>query len=444
MAVPPIRYAHNGDVSLAYQVVGDGPLDLVAVTGFVGHLELWWEEPALARYWDRLASFSRLILWDKREQGLSDRLGRPPTLEQGMDDLRAVLDAAGSERAALVGFSEGGPLSILFAATHPARTRALVLWGTYARITRAPDYPIGIPDEDFRAFLDSTVAAWGGPAGIELFAPSMAGDPRFVAWWTRLLRSGTSPRGARDLVEMYAEIDVRHALPAVSAPTLVLHRSNDALVPAAWGRSMAEQIADASYIELPGRDHLAAVGDPDSVLDEIEEFLTGTRPVHEPARMLSTVMFTDIVGSTERATELGDRRWGDLLEAHDGLVRRRLERFEGREVKTTGDGFLATFDGPARGIKCAREVVAGARELGIEVRAGLHTGECELKGDDVGGIAVHIGARVGALAGAGQVLVSGTVKDLVVGSGIEFDDRGSHSLKGVPGDWRLYAVAGSG
>lgn len=444
MAAPPIRYAHNGDVSLAYQVVGDGPLDLVAVTGFVGHLELWWEEPALARFWDRLASFSRLILWDKREQGLSDRLGRPPTLEQGMDDLRVVLDAAGSERAALVGFSEGGPLSILFAATHPARTRALVLWGTYARVTRAPDYPGGVPAEDFRAFLDSTVAAWGGPAGIELFAPSMAGDRRFVAWWTRLLRSGTSPRGARDLMEMYAEIDVRHALPAVSAPTLVLHRSDDALVPAAWGRSMAEQIADASYTELPGRDHLAAVGDPDSVLDEIEEFLTGTRPVHEPARMLSTVMFTDIVGSTERATELGDRRWGDLLEAHDGLVRRRLERFEGREVKTTGDGFLATFDGPARGIKCAREVVAGARELGIEVRAGLHTGECELKGDDVGGIAVHIGARVGALAGAGQVLVSGTVKDLVVGSGIEFDDRGSHSLKGVPGDWRLYAVAGSG
>jgi class 3 adenylate cyclase len=444
VAVPPIRYAQNGDVSLAYQVVGDGPIDLVAVTGFVGHLELWWEEPALTRFWDRLASFSRLILWDKREQGLSDRLGRPPTLEQGMDDLRAVLDAAGSERTALVGFSEGGPMSILFAATHPARTRALVLWGTYARITRAPDYPGGVALEDFRTFLDSTIAAWGGPAGIELFAPSMAGDRRFADWWTRLLRSGTSPRGARDLMEMYAELDVRHALPAVSAPTLVLHRSDDPLVPPAWARLMAEQIADASYTELPGRDHLAAVGDPDSVLDEIEEFLTGTRPVHEPARMLSTVLFTDIAGSTERATELGDRRWGDLLGAHDGLVRRQLERFEGREVKTTGDGFLATFDGPARGIKCAREVVAGARELGIEVRAGLHTGECEVKDDDVGGIAVHIGARVGALAGPGQVLVSGTVKDLVVGSGIEFDDRGSHSLRGVPGEWRLYAVAGSG
>jgi class 3 adenylate cyclase len=444
VAVPPIRYAQNGDVSLAYQVVGDGPLDLVAVTGFVGHLELWWEEPAFVRFWERLASFSRLILWDKREQGLSDRLGSPPTLEQGMDDLRAVLDAAASERAALVGFSEGGPLSILFAATHPARTRALVLWGTYARITRAPDYPDGVPAEAFRAFLDATIAAWGGPAGIEMFAPSMAREPRFAAWWTRLLRSGTSPRGARALMEMYAELDVRHALPAVSAPTLVLQRSDDRLVPPAWSRLMAAQIADASYVELPGRDHLAAVGDPDPVLDEIEEFLTGRRPLPEPDRLLSTVLFTDIVGSTERATELGDRRWGELLETHDGLVRRQLERFEGREVKTMGDGFLATFDGPARGIKCAREVVAGARELGLEVRAGLHTGECEVKGDDLGGIAVHIGARVGALAGAGQVLVSGTVKDLVVGSGIEFDDRGSHSLKGVPGEWRLYAVAASG
>jgi class 3 adenylate cyclase len=272
----------------------------------------------------------------------------------------------------------------------------------------------------------------------------MAREPRFAAWWTRLLRSGTSPRGARALMEMYAELDVRHALPAVSAPTLVLQRSDDRLVPPAWSRLMAAQIADASYVELPGRDHLAAVGDPDPVLDEIEEFLTGRRPLPEPDRLLSTVLFTDIVGSTERATELGDRRWGELLETHDGLVRRQLERFEGREVKTMGDGFLATFDGPARGIKCAREVVAGARELGLEVRAGLHTGECEVKGDDLGGIAVHIGARVGALAGAGQVLVSGTVKDLVVGSGIEFDDRGSHSLKGVPGEWRLYAVADSG
>jgi class 3 adenylate cyclase len=436
-----IRYARNGDVSLAYQVTGDGPMDLVFVSGFVSHQEILWEEPGSARIAGRLASFSRFIRYDKREQGLSDRLGRPPTLEESMDDLRAVMDAAGSDRAALFGISEGGPMCELFAATHPERVSALALYGAFPRLLEADDYAIGLPQEVLDGLREVMVADWGGPVAIDLFAPSMAGDERFRAWWSRLLRSGTSPSGARALLELYGEIDTRLVLHGIQAPTLVVQRAGDLAVPAFMGAHLAALIPGARYVELPGDDHLLNAGDYDAVLDEVEEFLTGARPAREPDRVLATVMFTDIVSSTERAASIGDRRWRDLIETHDRLVRRQLERHRGRAVKSLGDGVLATFDGPARAIGCARAIREGVRELGVEIRAGLHTGECDVIGDDVGGLAVNIGARVGAVAAPGEVLVSSTVKDLVVGSGFRFDDRGTHDLKGVPGEWRLFAVA---
>jgi class 3 adenylate cyclase len=437
-----IRYARNGDVSLAYQVTGEGPLDLVFVSGFVSHQEIMWEEPGAARMAERLASFSRLIRYDKRDQGLSDRLGRPPTLEESMDDLRAVMDAAGSERAALFGVSEGGPMSQLFAATHPERVSALALYGTFARLLEADDYEIGVPREVLDSLREVLIADWGGPAAIHLFAPSMAEDERFRTWWARLLRSGTSPKGATALLELYSEIDTRQVLGSIGVPTLVLHRADDIAVPLTMSAYLAERIPGARYVELEGVDHVASAGDEETLLDEVEEFLTGVRREREPDRVLATVMFTDIVSSTERAAQLGDRRWRDLLQTHDALVRRQLDRHRGRAVKTLGDGFLATFDGPARAIRCAQAIQQGVRDLGVEIRAGLHTGECEVIGDDVGGLAVNIGARVGAKAEPGEVLVSSTVTDLVVGSGLEFRERGTHELKGVPGQWRLYAVAG--
>ena len=441
MALPEIRYARNGDVSIAYQVVGDGPIDLVYVTGFVSHLEVVWESPLIRAFFDRLAAFSRVILWDKREQGLSDRLGQPPTLEQGMDDLRAVMDAAGSRGAALLGISEGGPMSILFAASFPERVSHLILYGTYARITRTDDYPVGVRRERMEQWLEDMVSRWGGPAGIELFAPSAAADPEFVSWWMHLLRSGTSPGAALELMKMYLDIDVRPALAAITAPTLILHRTDDRLAPVAWGRALAAMIPRARYVELPGEDHLGLVGDQDAILDQVEEFMTGTRREREPERVLATVLFTDIVDSTARAAALGDHDWRRVLERHDELVRRELGRFRGREIKHTGDGFLVSFDGPGRAVECAAAITDGVRRLGLEVRAGVHTGECELRGDDIAGMAVHIGARVGATAGPGEVLVSNTVKDLVIGSGLQFTERGSEQLKGVPGEWRLYALA---
>ncbi len=438
--IPEVRYAHNGEVSIAYQVVGDGPLDLTFVTGFVGHLELFWEAPQVRRFFERLASFSRLILWDKREQGLSDRLGQPPTLEHAMDDLGAVLDAVGSERTALFGVSEGGPLSILYAASFPHRVSHLVLYGTYARLTRSDDYPVGVPRDLFERWVETTASGWGGPVGLELFAPSVAGDEEAQAWWSRLLRSGTSPRAAADLMGMYAQIDVRPALPAINAPTLILHRSGDRLIPPGHARALAEAIPSARHAELEGSDHLAFTGDPEAVLDEVEEFITGERRKREPDRVLATVLFTDIVSSTERAAAAGDRDWRRILERHDELVRSELRRFQGREVKQTGDGFLAAFDGPARAVQCAASINERIRPLGIEVRAGVHTGECELRDGDIAGMAVHIGARVGARAESGEVLVSSTVKDLVVGSGLRFQERGVAELKGVPGQWSLYAL----
>jgi class 3 adenylate cyclase len=434
------RYARSGDIDIAYRVLGDGPLDLVWVTGFVGHLEAVMEQRDARRFFERLASFSRLIMFDKRGMGMSDRPPGPPTLEQGMDDVRAVMDHAGSERASIVGVSEGGPMAMLFAATHPDRVSSLVLYGTYARILEGDGYEIGIPEEVLDGLLEVIREDWGGPVAIDLFAPSVADDADYREWWASFLRQGTTPRGAQDLIGMYKQIDLRHVLPAIAVPTLVLHRTGDLVAHADSGRYIAKHIPGARFIELPGDDHLPIVGDVDSIADEIEEFLTGERHARDVDRVLATVMFTDIVGSTESAARLGDRHWGDLVARHDALVRRQLERYRGRPVKTLGDGFLATFDGPARGIRCAQEIAQSVRALGIEIRAGLHTGECELVGDDVAGMAINIGARVSSLAGPGEVLVSGTVKDLVFGSGIGFVDRGEHRLKGVPGDWRLYAV----
>jgi class 3 adenylate cyclase len=439
---PKTRYAKSGDVSIAYQVVGDGPVDLVFVPGFVSHLELAWEEELFARPLRRMASFARLILFDKREQGLSDRIGRPPTLEESMEDVRAVLDAVGCERAALFGISEGGPMSILLAATHPERVSHLALYGTYARLTRTPDFPHGMPETYLEDWERTLTGGWQEAPGMQVLAPSLVGDAEAERSWGRFVRAGTSPRGAVSLLALYRDMDVREVLPLVSQPTLVLQRSGDDAVRPGQGRYLADHIAGARYVELPGIDHAFYVGDTDTLLDEVEEFVTGERPGPRPDRVLSTVMFTDIVGSTERAAELGDRRWHELLDRHDELVRHQIERNHGHAVKTTGDGVLATFSGPARGIDAARGIAAEVRRLGIEVRAGLHTGELELRGDDVGGMAVNIGARVMAEAGAGEVLVSGTVKDLVVGSGIDFDDRGSAELKGVPGEWHLFAVAG--
>ena len=438
---PDIHYTQTEDgVNVAYAVVGEGPLDLLSIPGFVSHMEVLWEAPNAERYFGRLASFARLIMFDKRGQGLSDRPPTPPTLEQSVADARAVLDAVGSERAAVYAVSEGGPTSALLAATHPERVSALAMYGTWMRMLAAPDYPHGVAPEQFEAFLAVVKRDWGGPVALGLWAPSIKDDPAVQRWWAKLLRTGTSPSGAEALLRLYTQIDVRAVLPTITAPTLVLHRTGDLMVPMEWARVVAEGIPNARLIELPGKDHVP-IYDPDQIIDEVEEFLTGHRTEREPDRMLATVMFTDIVDSTKRAAALGDRGWRELLERHDALMRRELERHRGRAVKTMGDGFLATFDGPARGIRCATSAREAMQELGIEIRAGLHTGEVEVIGDDIGGIAVNIGARVGAAAGPGEVLVSRTVTDLVAGSGIDFSDRGVHALKGVPGEWQLYAVA---
>jgi class 3 adenylate cyclase len=437
---PDIRYAQSGGVSIAFQVVGDGPRDLVFVPGWVSNIEVYWEDPALARFLTRLGSFSRLILFDKRGTGLSDRVTDMPSLEVRMDDVRAVMDSVGSERAALFGASEGGPMCALFSATYPQRTSALIMHGSYPRRTRAPGYPWGLSEEDSRAWIDRMRRDWGGPVGLDERAPSMAGDNRFRQWWARMLRMSASPAAVSALATMNAEIDIRHILPAIRVPTLILHSVHDRAIDVGGSLYMAEQIPGAKLVQLAGPDHLVWLSDADAILGEIEEFTTGVRRSAEPDRVLATVLFTDIVGSTEKAVALGDRRWRDLLDNHQGVVRRNLDRFRGREVNTTGDGFLAAFDGPARSVRCACAIAEETRPLGIEIRAGLHTGECEVMGDDYGGIAVHIGARVAALAGPGEVLVSSTVKDLVSGSGLRFRDFGSRSLKGVPGEWRIFAV----
>ena len=437
------KYARSGDVHIAYQVVGEGPLDLVYVPGWVSHVELAWEEPTLARFLGRLASFSRLITFDKRGTGLSDRVSddKLPTLEERMDDLRAVMDAVGSERAAVFGVSEGGNLCALFAATYPERTTALVMFGAFAKRIWSPDYPWAPTPEQRQEEHRLVEREWGNLMDLAHYVPSKIGDEGFASRLATYLRRAASPGAAVALLRMNTQIDIRGVLPTIRVPTLVIHRTGDRDVNVEEGRWLAEQVPRARFVELPGDDHFPWVGDQDVILDEIQEFLTGVRPAPEVDRVLTTVLFTDIVGSTEWAARLGDRAWKELLERHHSLVRTELARFRGREVDTAGDGFFSTFDGPARAIRCACSIRDGLRQLGIEIRAGLHTGEVELTGDRVRGIAVHIGARVAAAAQPSEVLVSSTVKDLVAGSGIRFADRGAHVLKGIPGEWHLFAAA---
>ncbi len=438
---PRTRYALSGDAHIAYQVFGEGDLDLVFVPGFVSNIEHYWEMPQVPEVLERLGSFARVVIFDKRGTGLSDPVSGPPPLEQRMDDMQAVMDAAGVERAALYGISEGGPASVLFAATYPERTSALVLYGSTPRFRTDSDISWGATDEQIESVLADVSSRWGEGALLEAFAPSAAGDPQMEEVWGRFQRAGASPAMATAVMAALFEIDVRDILPTIRVPTLILHRTGDLIAPVEGARLMAERIPDARIAEFEGDDHVPFTGDFGPVLDQMEEFLTGSRQSRPLDRVLATVMFTDIVDSTRRAADAGDRRWGELINRHDELTRRQLERFRGREVKTLGDGFLATFDGPARAIECACAIRDGVGPLGLDVRAGLHTGECELGGDDVRGMAVNIGARVGALADANEVLVSSTVKDLVVGADLEFVDRGEHDLKGVPGTWRLFAAA---
>ena len=435
--LPVTRYAKSGDVHIAYQVFGSGPVDLVVAPGFVSHIEHYWEEPDLTRWLLRLGGFARVVIFDKRGTGLSDRVGELPGLDQRMDDVRAVMDAVGIERAALLGISEGASLAMLFAATHPEPCQALVLYGAFARF--ASWFPT---KEGFQAFLDYIDRDWGSAASAAKFAPSRQSDAAFQQWWGRFERLGASPSAAIALMRMNSEIDVTDILPSIHVPTLVIHRTQDAVVNVEGGRFLAERIPDARYVELPGIDHLVYIGDnTPKIADLIEEFLTGSRVVVEADRVLATVLFTDIVGSTTRAEQLGDQRWRNLLDAHHAAVRRELARFRGNEVKSLGDGFLATFDGPARSIRCASAITEAVRPLGIEVRIGLHTGEVELSEDDVRGIAVHVASRVASLASPSEVLVSRTVKDLVAGSGIQFGERGRHLLHGLQEPMELYTAA---
>ena len=443
MAVlPETRYVRTADgVHIAYQVLGDGPLDLVFVPGWVNHLEWAWEYPPFAAMLRRLGSFSRLIWFDRRGLGLSDRPDHLPILEDQVEDIGAVMEAAGSERAVVFGDGgEGTALAIVYAATHPERVDSLVTFGGRARFIRSPEFPWGNSEEDVAIWLKWIDRNWGRDASehVALFAPSLLEDVTFRRWYAQLCRLSGSPAAVIELVRIFMRHDILAILPAVRVPTLVLVRSGNPRREAA--RYLAEQIPTATFVEVPGEDTLIYVGDTDTVLDEVQEFLTGARDAPSPDRVLATVLMTDIVGSTDHASRLGDRRWRELLDAHDSAVDRQLDRFRGRKVNTTGDGMLATFDGPARALRCAQAILSANRALGLEVRAGVHTGEVELRGADIGGIAVHIGARIAGLAGPGEVLVSRTVTDLVAGSGIEFVDHGEHQLKGVPGAWRLFAM----
>ncbi|HUC15927.1 MAG TPA: adenylate/guanylate cyclase domain-containing protein [Acidimicrobiales bacterium] len=432
-------------LNIAYQVVGDGPFDLVYVPGFVSNVELSWEEPLFALFLERLASFSRLILFDKRGTGMSDRVptGELPSLEERVDDLTAVLDAVGSDEAALFSHSEGGNVAVMFAATYPERTRALVTAGIFAKRVRSEDYPWAPTTEERARAIEQVEADWGGTSWLIDLVPSCADDEPFKARLASYFRQSASPGAAAALFRMNTNIDIRSVLPTISVPTMVMHRIGDRDANIEEGRWIAARIPGARFIELAGEDHIPWVGDAQALLDLVEEFLTGgVQGTAEFDRVLASVLFTDIVGSTKMASALGDRRWRELLDSHDKLTRSYVEKYRGRVVKSTGDGALAIFDGPARSVRCAsalRDALAG---LGIALRAGIHTGEIEQRGDDVGGIAVHIAARVQALAEPGQVLVSRTVTDLVAGSGLEFDDLGEHYLKGIPGARRLYAVGG--
>jgi class 3 adenylate cyclase len=438
--IPETRYAKSGDINIAYQCIGNGPPDLICVIGWVSNVEYVWEEPTLGNFLRRLATFSRLIIFDKRGTGLSDRVPQMPTLEQRMDDVRAVMDAAGSQKAALLGISEGGSMCALFAATYPERTIALIMCGAFVKRIWDPEYPWAPTPQERQKFFDTISNGWGGVVDLETIAPSMCRDERFKKWWSTYLRRSASPGDALALARMNTEIDIRNVLPSIHVHALILHRKGDKDANIEEARYMARKIPAAKLVEFDGEDHLPWVGESNSLLDEIELFLTGHLKEKEIERILTTVLFTDVVSSTEKALELGDRKWHHLLNSHNSLVRNELHHFRGREIKTTGDGFFATFDGPARAIRCARAISDGVHQLGIDIRAGLHTGECEIVGDDLGGIAVHMAARVMSNANPGEVVVSSTVKDLVAGSGIHFTSKGKHVLKGVPGEWELFSV----
>ena len=438
------QYAKNGDIHIAYQVLGEGPLDLVLVESWVHHVEAFWELPELARMRRRLAAIGRLIIFDRRGTGLSDPvpLDRLPDLETQVADICAVMDAAGSTRAAILGFTEGGPLAVLLAASLPERCRALVLFNTAARMSAAADYPMGAPEDALLEIVDQQAQSWaaGDTSHAVRLAPSRANDPRFAELLVRLGRGAVSPGAVAHYYRQSVLTDVRELLPLIQVPTLVLQRADDGLARPEFGKYLAAHIPDARYVELDGADHLWFTENAEELVGEIEEFLTGTRTSPDPDRRLATVLFTDIVGSTEHAVALGDTRWRALLDEHDTIVRHELARFGGREIDTAGDGFLATFDGPGRAIRGAAAIHAALARTGLAVRAGVHTGEVEVRGERIGGLTVHIGARVAATGGAGDIVVSNTVKDLLAGSGLTFTDRGEHELKGVPGTWRLFGA----
>lgn len=440
--MPDIRFARSGDVDVAYQVVGDGPVDLVYVLGAWSHLDVLWELPAYRRFCEAIGEFSRMIVFDKRGMGMSDRVPGGAPLEVRMDDIRAVMDAVGSESATVMGASEGGPLSMLFSAAHPERTTGLVLMGAEVRERTDEDWPWGEgTEEEFEVAMATLPDRWGKPrpGAMSRRAPSQEDTPWLSEWTARLQANSNTPASAEAFMRMAFEIDVRDIASSIQVPTLILHAEGDRVCHVENGRFLARQIPGARYVELPGADH-SPWFQPEQVIAEIREFLTGYRVAESPDRVLATVLFTDVVGSTDRAGEMGDRRWRELLEAHNAVVRDGLSRFRGTEIGTAGDGFLATFDGPAKAIRAAQDISTQVHQIGLEVRAGVHTGEVERIGDDVAGIAVHIGARIAGLAGPGEVLVSGTVRDLVAGSGLEFDDRGMHELRGVPGEWRVFSA----
>jgi class 3 adenylate cyclase len=441
--IPETQYARLGDLHLAYQVLGDGPPDILLLDQWFGHVEAQWDVAPLATLRERLASFGRLIMFDKRGTGVSDPIPTSmlPTIEEFMVDIPAVLDAVGSDRATVIANLGSGFLAIPFAAAHPDRVSSLILVDCFARLLAAPDFPIGAPPEAIDPALEQADAGTGRGVMLDLFAPSLAGDDHVRRAWSRYERQAASPGSTVAIVRLIYESDVRGVLPAIRVPTLVIHRADAQGVRAEHGRYLADQIEGAKYVELPGIDNLIWAGDQHTVVAEIQDFVTGVRPALASSRVLATLLFTDIVESTTLASEVGDERWRSLLAEHHRIARRQLDRNGGREVKTVGDGFLATFDGPARAVRCAVAIRDELAAVGLRIRAGVHTGEIELQPDDIAGLAVHIGARISAAAGPGEVLVSGTVKDLVVGSGLSFDDRGSHELKGVPGEWRIFAVA---
>jgi class 3 adenylate cyclase len=445
MAAPETRYAKKGDISIAYQVVGDGPIDLVLSSGIVSHMALMWSDPQANAMFRRLTSFCRLVLFDKPGTGLSDPVSGPPSAEQRVEDVRVVMDAVGLEHASLLGFSEGGAPSLLFAATYPERCDGLILLETGAKWFWTADYlkEDAAAIESVWQLLWDRFATWGDGRVMELWAPSMSSVPGSVAVLGSAERICASPGMARALLEAMKLVDVRAALPRITSPTLIIHRE-ESIVPISFSRYLARALPAAKYVELEGQDHLPWVGDWEPIVDEIEEFLTGARHRAHPERPLATILFTDIVSSTERASELGDERWRALVERHDVVILKEIDRYGGRPIKTLGDGFLAVFEGPAKAIRAARAMADAVRELGIEIRAGVHTGECERRGEDLGGIAVNVAARIVSHARGGEVLVSSTVRELVLGSGIEFVERGTYTLKGVPDEWRLFTVTGDG